>query len=345
MSDEPLVSVVIPAYNAATTITSTLNSARAQSYRNVEILVVDDGSSDSTASLVANARAQDPRIRLIRQSNAGVARARNRGTAESRAELVAFLDADDLWHPLKLERQVARLRRAGQDFGFCYCAFRRIDSSDRVIGNSPLYKISGRVLARHTFVNFVGNGSAILVRRRALEEVGGFDPSLRDQGLQGVEDFDLQLRLAARWHVAVEPAYLVGYRLHAAAMSNDAARMARARTRMFESSRQELKGIPGYAFDWAMGTYLIRCGWKAARSGELTAGLSLIKQGLRVDPLGASTTLAGIVSGRLRDRIRVQASAPGPSFFDTSPDDVSAAATVGALRATRLRWLSQHDKV
>jgi glycosyltransferase involved in cell wall biosynthesis len=343
VSDAPLVSVVIPAYNSASTITSTLNSARAQSHRNIEILVVDDGSRDSTASLVAKACAQDSRVRLIRQSNSGVARARNRGSAEARADLIAFLDADDLWHPQKLERQVAKLLSSGNRFGFCYCAFRRIDSADRVIGNSPLYTISGRVLAQHTFVNFVGNGSSILVRRAALEQVGGFDPSLRDQGLQGVEDFDLQLRLAARWHVAVVPAYLVGYRLHAAAMSNDAARMARARTRMFEGSRRELKGIPAYAFDWAMGTYLIRCGWQAARSGDTSEGLGLIKQGFSVDPVGASVTLGGIIAGRLRARAQ-GTSGPLPSFFDVSPDDTSAAPGVGRLRATRLRWLAQHDK-
>jgi glycosyltransferase involved in cell wall biosynthesis len=345
VSDSPIISVVIPAYNAASTITNTLNSARAQSHKNLEIVVVDDGSRDSTASLVATIAAQDPRVRLVRQTNAGVARARNRGIAETRAELIAFLDADDLWHPLKLERQLSELARAGNRFGFCYCSFRRVDSRDRVIGSSPLYTISGSVLAQHALVNFVGNGSAILVRRRALEQVGGFDPSLRDQGLEGVEDFDLQLRLAARYHVAVVPAYLVGYRLHAASMSNNAARMARARTRMFESSRQQLRDIPRYAFDWAMGTYLVRCGWQTARNGDIDGGLGLIKQALRVDPLGATATLAGLVAARVRARTRPLEThqAPAPLFFDLSPDDVSAAAHVGKLRATRLRWLAQRD--
>jgi glycosyltransferase involved in cell wall biosynthesis len=343
MSDSPIISVVIPAYNAAATITRTLNSARAQSHKQLDIVVVDDGSRDSTASLVATIAAQDSRVRLVRQNNAGVARARNRGIAETRAELIAFLDADDLWHPLKLERQLAELTRAGGRFGFCYCSFRRIDHSDRVIGSSPLYTISGSVLAQHALVNFVGNGSAILVRRCALDQVGGFDPSLRDQGLEGVEDFELQLRLAAHWHVAVVPSYLVGYRLHAASMSNDAARMARARTRMFESARRQLRDIPQYAFDWAMGTYLIRCGWQTARNGDIPDGLALIKQALRVDPLGATATLAGLVVARVRARRTRSPEEPAPCYFDVSPDDFSAAAHVGRLRATRLRWLSRRD--
>jgi len=150
--------------------------------------------------------------------------------------------------------------------------------------------------------------------------------------------------MAARWQVAVVPAFLVGYRLHSTSMSNDAARMARARTRMFETARAQLSGIPPYVFDWAMGTYLVRCGWQAARDGGLGEGIALIKQGLRVDPMGATVTLAGIVAARVRARVHSgSTSVAAPTFFDVMPDDLSVAPQLGRLRATRLRWLSRHD--
>src|SRR5579863_7666011 len=95
--DQELVTVVIPAYNAAHTIDETLRSARYQTHRNLEILVVDDGSKDATPEVVARHAVIDARIRLIVQENAGVAAARNRGIAEAKSDLIAPLDADDLW--------------------------------------------------------------------------------------------------------------------------------------------------------------------------------------------------------------------------------------------------------
>ena len=111
--ENELVSVVIPAYNAGATIAETLASALGQTYRDLEIIAVDDGSTDDTAAVVAGAAANDPRIRLLRQANSGVAAARNYGIAEARANLIAILDADDLWHPTKVAKQVAAIRQGG----------------------------------------------------------------------------------------------------------------------------------------------------------------------------------------------------------------------------------------
>ena len=95
----PSVSVIIPAYNAADTLAETLASVVAQTWPNVEVLVVDDGSTDATADIVEMIAEQHHQVRLIRQTNAGVAAARNAGLREARGDLVAPLDADDLWHP------------------------------------------------------------------------------------------------------------------------------------------------------------------------------------------------------------------------------------------------------
>src|SRR5437879_4343856 len=99
MSDHDLVTVVIPAFDAARTIAETLHSVRSQTHRRLEILVVDDGSNDSTPQIVQRQGVEDRRIRLIQQPNAGVAAARNRGIAEATSDVVATIDADDLWRP------------------------------------------------------------------------------------------------------------------------------------------------------------------------------------------------------------------------------------------------------
>ena len=115
MDDErPLVSVIIPAWNAEATLLETLQSAASQTYPNIEIIIIDDGSTDGTAAIARDFCAGEPRARLVRQDNQGLSAARNRAVAESRGTWIAPLDADDLWHPTTVEKQVgrARLRRS-----------------------------------------------------------------------------------------------------------------------------------------------------------------------------------------------------------------------------------------
>src|SRR5579862_3732371 len=111
---EPVVSVIVPVRDGAQFIGDALDSVRAQTYRQLEIIVVDDGSRDATPHVVESRMARDPRLRLIRQANQGVAAARNRALVDARGEFIAPLDADDLWDPTKIERQVTRIREAGE---------------------------------------------------------------------------------------------------------------------------------------------------------------------------------------------------------------------------------------
>src|SRR5215212_8531045 len=127
MVESPNVSVVIPAYNAAGTLANTLASATDQTYRSLEILVVNDGSTDDTSSIVLRHSHVDPRIRLIEKSHGGVASARNLGIAQSAAPFVAFLDADDLWHPTKISKQMAVLNGCDADTSLVYAPYRLID--------------------------------------------------------------------------------------------------------------------------------------------------------------------------------------------------------------------------
>lgn len=226
------VSIVIPAHNAARTIGQTIGSAAAQSLLDIEIIVVDDGSTDETAAIVAGMAAREPRLRLIRQANGGVARARNRGIGEARGRYIAPLDADDIWHPEKLVRQVATLDGAGPEVALAYNWFRRIDEHGDVLPGSPCPRIEGWVYHRHLIWNFISNGSTPLIRADLLRDTL-YEPVLRDAGNEGCEDYLMQLRLVRNFAVACVPAFLTGYRQIAGAMSRNVARMLRSHLQVF----------------------------------------------------------------------------------------------------------------
>ncbi len=225
---EPLVSIVMPAYNAAVFIDRTLESAVAQTHRNTEILVVDDGSTDTTAAQIDAWAARDARIRRISTANGGVARARNRGIHEARADFVAFLDADDLWHADKLKLQLACMLDSPVALGGCYGLTRSIDADDYVIADGPRLVADGFVLARHLSTHLVRNGSCLLVRREVALAIGGFDASYAERGIGGCEDLDFELKLAAKYLVGAVPHYVVGYRQYRGNMSSNRIRMANA---------------------------------------------------------------------------------------------------------------------
>ncbi|MGH7806334.1 MAG: glycosyltransferase family 2 protein, partial [Candidatus Binatia bacterium] len=208
------MSVIVPAFDAAASIAETLASVGGQTYRNLEVVVVDDGSTDDTVARVAALAERDTRIVLLRQDHGGVAAARNLAIAHATGELIAPLDADDLWEPRKLERQVEALAAAPASVSFVYCWWRNVDSAGRMLYDGPRWRVEGRAFERLVEVNFVGNASIPLIRRAALDEVGGYSERLRRENGQGCEDWDLYLRLAERSELRVVPEILVSYRSH-----------------------------------------------------------------------------------------------------------------------------------
>jgi glycosyltransferase involved in cell wall biosynthesis len=226
---DDLVSVVIAAYNAADFIEETCRSVLLQTYSTFELIVVDDGSKDQTAAIVQRLAREDARVRLVQQANAGVANARNAGIAIARGVFIGILDADDLWDPTKLARQVARLNDAGPEAALAYCWWVWIDEQGKVLDRSPRWSVEGHVLEQLVEVNFIGNTSVPLFRRSALVEAGGYDAGLRDQGAQGSEDWDLALRLAERYQLVAVRDTLVGYRRRARGMSAACDTMWRSR--------------------------------------------------------------------------------------------------------------------
>jgi len=220
----PRVSVIVTVYNAASFLEPTLRSLLAQTFRNFETVVVDDGSTDDSAALVELLAAGDSRIRLIRQANAGVADALNRGIAESRGEFIALLDHDDLWHPAKLARQVELLER-DETVGFVGCYSALLDAGHRHLGWRFGNAVHGNVYRRMLFCDLVAGGSVALVRRTAFEQSGFFDHSSE---IEGRSDWDQWLRLSRICNYAMVEESLVGYTRRPSNYSADYQRMIQA---------------------------------------------------------------------------------------------------------------------
>jgi glycosyltransferase involved in cell wall biosynthesis len=279
-----LVSVVIPAYNAALHIRETLASVLAQSHRNLDIVVVDDGSTDETAQIVKEVAAKDCRIRLIRRTNGGVARARNSGIEEARGEYIAILDADDIWHAEKIDKQLAVFHEQGAKIGLVYCWYREIDDAGRILSNvmSPPY--TGNVYAALILSNFVGGGSAALIRRTCVEEIGGFDSSLRDRRAQGSEDTKFFLAIAERYDFGLVREFLMGYRRSLGSMSRDVWQMLRSKRIVLSQAQASHPELPRRLFRWAYGESNLWLATESLCGGRVGSGLALLFCTFVIDP-------------------------------------------------------------
>jgi glycosyltransferase involved in cell wall biosynthesis len=291
--DSDLVSVIVPAYNAAATIGQTLQSCLAQTHRALEVVVVDDGSSDATADIVRSFATRDRRVRLLQQENAGVAAARNLAIAHAKGAYVAPLDADDLWHPEKIALQVEAMRRGGPRVGVVYCWSRWIDELGLVgPAASVPYPHEGYVYTALITRNILENASTPLIRRACLLEVGGFDTSLRDQGAQGCEDLRLYLQLAERCDFALVRRFLVGYRVTRNNMSSDPQQMLRSHRYVLAEARRRHPELPGWLFRLGEARYAFYLGKPCFKNGKPVLGLVLLIDAVLRDPAAVLYRLA-----------------------------------------------------
>lgn len=195
MSDPPLVSVIIPSYNAEDTLGRAIESVLSQTYPDIDLIVVNDGSTDSTQAVATSYQ----RVRCLSQSNQGLASARNLGAAHARGKYLAFLDADDQWTPNKIQRQMQVITRDSRVTVLGTHVVRVVvDAAGNQLSRRPSPRADGR-LVEVTFGELtVGNricGASVLLRRADFEETGGFDAALL-----AAEDYDLWLRMAAAGH-------------------------------------------------------------------------------------------------------------------------------------------------
>ncbi len=303
-----IVGVVVPMYNAEHTIAATLDSICRQTHHPLDIVVVDDGSTDGSAAIVAGWRARDNRVRLIHQPNAGVAAARNAGAAATAAPYLAFVDADDLWAPDKVASQLALLESTGPEVGLVYCWFASIAADDRVVSFGPQALEEGPVLESLLAANWIGTGSSLMMRRAAFDAVGGFDPGLRAAGAQGAEDIQLCFQVAERAEFRVVPRYLVGYRFSPNGMSRQALRMFRSLEivlgRMAERHPDHRGRIAGHLQD---ARYWFS--WRALAGGQVRDFARLALEAVARRPLAAPVRFCAMaletVMGRVRRRLGI----------------------------------------
>lgn len=213
MSDEPLVSIIMPAYNSERFIAESIESVIVQTYTNWELIIIDDGSTDNTGKIIKQYAQKDNRIKSIYQRNQKQGKARNTGLENSKGELIAFLDSDDLWIPEKLKIQVSFL--ANNEVDLLY--------SNGYVFSNNLGNLTGRL---HMQIGFFQGDLAIkrllesnfipilsvLTKRQAILEVGGFDEDLH---IQNIEDYHLWLKMILNGCLIYGmPDSLVYYRQH-----------------------------------------------------------------------------------------------------------------------------------
>jgi glycosyltransferase involved in cell wall biosynthesis len=279
----PLISVIIPAYNAVAFLPQTLRSVLAQSWRDFELIVVDDGSQDGTLALLQKVAAEDARLKVLTQANQGVAVARNTAIAAAQGEWIAPIDADDRWEVNYLQQMVAQIQASPQNVGVLYAWSLDIDAADQPTGGFHAAKVSGYVYPTLVCHNFLGNASATVIRRQALSIVGGYDHTMRDQQAQGCEDWDLYLRLAAKYAFAVVPDFLVGYRKLANSMSGDGRTMAKSQDILLKRVELTHPEIPPWYRALSRSSFYLYLAHQSAAQGESTVTLVWIKRALQAD--------------------------------------------------------------
>lgn len=346
MKVQPLVSVIVPCWNSEDTLVETLESVAAQTYRNIEIVIIDDGSTDGSAALAAEFCARERRARLVRQENRGLGGARNRGISESNGPWIAPIDADDLWHPTKIEKEMRAVRAATQEPGLVYCFYRDMDAQSRVIGSGPQWVFNGPALKRLAYENVLHT----IISRAAVEKVGGFD-----EFLQASEDTLMNLRIARFFPVAAVPEYLIGYRIRPEAMWRSIDLVIDSWRSVVQRILTEGGEIPPYLLRWVEGhLHKVQAEERLGRRHYVEA-LEHLAIAISHDPVRWGgyvvyrllRTTTRLIRGRRTTPERVPFSALDPrAIVQSDPDEVVfLARMLRELQAKRLRRLAAQERL
>ncbi len=285
----PLVSVVLPTYNRGHCIERSARSVLAQSYDNLELIIVDDGSTDNTAAVVQSIR--DDRLRYIPlKKNAGVSNARNRGVEAARGELIAFQDSDDEWRVMKLAKQVAAIQ-INEAISLVVCgnlvindyasSYLGVDSEEDIVPFDQM------VLAR------CPGASCWLLRKAVFLQEKGFDISMNC-----FEDWELALRMSAHSSVVMVNEPLVMMTRSPGSLFRTEGTYAPNMTKLLNAHAARLQTLPGV---WSRYCNLVAQG--ELQSGNTRAGREWIRKALRARPLG------------VRSWVNLLMSAAGPVLF------------------------------
>ncbi len=288
MTHLPAVSVVLPTFNRASTVLGAVESVFRQTFSDIEVIVVDDGSQDGTADVLS--RIDDPRLRVeVLTRNVGAGGARNVGIGLARAPWVAFQDSDDEWLPSKLERQMAQLANAGPSYVASYCGMAVVGGLDgpntgrmnlRYVPDAGLTGLDGDILSVILRESFVST-QTLVARRDALMQVGGFDPNL-----PALEDWELVLRLAQQGLFAFVDDPLVMQRFSPNSITRSNAKRAQAHRQIVEKHFELFSTDPQ-----ALAHHYRSIAGAERQLGQIGAAARTMRQALRIRPNSAANWL------------------------------------------------------
>ena len=280
MSQQPAVSIIMPAYNAQATIAASIQSVRAQTLKNWELIIVDDGSKDDTADIASAIAKQDARICVVQRPNRGPSIARNVGASLAQAHVIAFLDADDFWAAERLSGMLAKFRDE-PGAGVLFSRTRFIDANTLEPGT--LTSFSEQLSASDLMSeNALCSTSNIVCLRRVFEETGGFTP-----GLNYAEDQDWLLRVAleGKWQIKGVDKEWFFYRSADESLSTDLDAMRRGWFRMVEAAKIDFPEKAEWAVKRAFGPIHRQLARRALRMGQSARAFEFLMIALRRDPL------------------------------------------------------------
>jgi glycosyltransferase involved in cell wall biosynthesis len=286
----PLVSVIIPAYNASEWIAETVQSVLAQEFTDYEIIVVDDGSTDATGAVVA----RFPQVRYIYQRNGGQGAARNTGIRAAQGAYIALLDADDVWKPEKLRLQVALLQQTQLAWVYCDTYF----FHGRAGAISHTYGDSGRLhtgdILQPLFLDVFMSSITPVIRREVFDHVGYFNDIAL---VRNREDWDMFLRIAARYPVGLVNRPLAGYRIHSASSvrSEPIGRFFASQLFVVEQAAAREPARLGPLKQRAVARTCIAASFKLVKSGQHKAAARMLARAHRTAPGAIADNVALLV--------------------------------------------------
>ena len=274
----PQVSIIIPAYNSMSFLPQTLESVLHQTYTNFEVIVVNDGSQDEIEDWISTVT--DPRLKYIAQRNQGPAAARNTGIANAHGTYIAFLDADDLWHPQKLEKQAAVLER-NPEVGLVYSWVGSVDEAGNIKDKIRKSYAEGNVWQKIIEHNIIECGSNPMVRRACFEKLGVFEPQT-----EYAQDWQMWLKIASIYQFKVIQEPLIYYRAHGENRSKKwwlmESSYQRIIEKLFDSIPIKLQGSKNRCYSHAY----LRIAWKTLQNlnGEYTKSLEFSRRAIEYHP-------------------------------------------------------------
>ncbi|MDZ8188362.1 MAG: glycosyltransferase [Nostoc sp. ChiSLP02] len=230
-SNAIVISVIIPTYNSEKTIKETIESVLKQTFYDFELIIINDGSEDSTLDVIAEI--QDSRIKVFSYPNAGGNVSRNRGLHHAVGEFISFLDADDLWTPDKLESQLKALQE-NINAKVAYSWTDYINENSEFVLSGTHFTANGDIYEQLLITNFLENGSNPLICRKSLITLGGFDESL-----SAAQDWDMWLRLASKFDFVCVPSVQILYRISAHSLSSNLLRQENASLKVLKKAYQQ----------------------------------------------------------------------------------------------------------